>query len=165
MPPMSSSWAWLNRTCAFFERSGKTVSYIKYIEGYPIFANDALAQTQVTMGTESVSVAFSSMNLQIPIPYDGRVKTLPKTATLLKELNSIGIKESEIEKNNHRLPYPGRQETQRLDYPGADLLHQGWRQLEQPGRLEEDQGGKHGSVNGGGKFQLQQLLVFQLFQQ
>ena len=38
------------------------------------------------------------MNLQIPIPYDGRVKTLPKTATLLKELNSIGIKESEIEK-------------------------------------------------------------------
>ena len=50
------------------------------------------------MGTELVSVAFSSMNLQIPIPYDGHVKTLPKTATLLKELNSIGIKESEIEK-------------------------------------------------------------------
>ena len=82
----------------FFESSGKTVSYINYIEGYPIFANDALAQTQVTMGTESVRVAFTSINLQIPIPYDGHVKTLPKTATLLKELNSIGIKESEIEK-------------------------------------------------------------------
>ena len=82
----------------FFESSGKMVSYINYIEGYPIFANDTLAQTQVTMGTESVSVAFSSMNLQIPIPYDGHVKTLPKTATLLKELDSIGIKESKIEK-------------------------------------------------------------------
>ena len=52
----------------------------------------------MTIGTESVSVAFSSINLQIPIPYDGHVKTLPKTATLLKEMNSIGIKESEIEK-------------------------------------------------------------------
>lgn len=82
----------------FFESSGKTVSYINYIEGYPIFANDTLAQTKVTIGTESVSVAFSSINLQIPIPYDGHVKTLPKTATLLKEMNSIGIKESEIEK-------------------------------------------------------------------
>lgn len=82
----------------FFESSGKTVSYINYIEGYPIFANDTLAQTKVTIGTESVSVAFSSINMQIPIPYDGHVKTLPKTATLLKEMNSIGIKESEIEK-------------------------------------------------------------------
>lgn len=82
----------------FFESSGKTVSYINYIEGYPIFANDTLAQTKVTIGTESVSVAFSSINLQIPIPYDGHVKTLPKTATLLKEMNSIGIKESKIEK-------------------------------------------------------------------
>lgn len=82
----------------FFESSGKTVSYINYIEGYPIFANDTLAQTKVTIGTESVSVAFSSINLQIPIPYDGHVKTLPKTATLLKEMNNIGIKESEIEK-------------------------------------------------------------------
>lgn len=82
----------------FFESSGKTVSYINYIEGYPIFANDTLAQTKVTIGTESVSVAFSSINLQIPIPYDGHVKTLPKTATLLKEMTSIGIKESEIEK-------------------------------------------------------------------
>ncbi|WP_201346835.1 two-component system activity regulator YycH, partial [Lactobacillus nasalidis] len=82
----------------FFESSGKTVSYINYIEGYPIFANDSLPQAQVTLSSESVSVSFSSMSLQIPIPYDGHTKTLPKTATLLKELASIGIKESEIEK-------------------------------------------------------------------
>ena len=52
----------------------------------------------MTCEKDLVSVGFNSMNLQIPIPYDGRKTTLPKTADLLKELDQIGIKESEIRK-------------------------------------------------------------------
>lgn len=115
------------------------------------------------MGTESVSVAFSSMNLQIPIPYDGRVKTLPKTATLLKELNSIGIKESEIEKIT--IGYHIQDDKKRSDLitlvPTYFIkVGRSWNSLAGGRRSRR----KTRICNGGGKFQLQQLLVFQLFQ-
>ncbi len=105
------------------------------------------------------------MNLQIPIPYDGRVKTLPKTATLLKELNSIGIKESEIEKIT--IGYHIQADKKRSDLitlvptyfikvGGSWNSLAGWKKI----KAENTD-----LLIGGVKFQLQQLLVFQLFQQ
>ena len=82
----------------FFEADGQQVKYVNYIEGYPVFVNGNQVQASVTCEKDLVSVGFNSMNLQIPIPYDGRETTLPKTADLLKELDQIGIKESEIRK-------------------------------------------------------------------
>ena len=81
----------------FFEADGHKISYVNFVEGYPLFVNDQLAQAQVTFKKESVSVSFNSLNLQIPIPYDGHKKKLLKTASLLKELTEIGIKESQIQ--------------------------------------------------------------------
>lgn len=81
----------------FFEADGHEISYVNFVEGYPLFVNDQLAQAQVTFKKESVSVSFNNLNLQIPIPYDGHKKKLLKTASLLKELTEIGIKESQIQ--------------------------------------------------------------------
>lgn len=82
----------------FFEANDNSVQYVNYIEGLPAFLNAHDPQAGVTFSKETINVNFNSTDLEIPIPFDGRTKTLPSTRQLLRDLAGIGIKRSSIQR-------------------------------------------------------------------
>lgn len=82
----------------FFDADRNTVSYSNYIEGIPVFLNKQDLQADTTFSTDSVVLAFNSLNLQIPIPFDGQTKTLQSTDDVVKSLEKKGLKQSEIQR-------------------------------------------------------------------
>ena len=74
------------------------MSYSNYIEEIPVFLNKQDLQADTTFSTDSVVLAFNSLNLQIPIPLDGQTKTLQSTDDVVKLLEKKGLKQSEIQR-------------------------------------------------------------------
>lgn len=82
----------------FFDADGSNVSYLNYIEGIPVFLNKHDLQIRTTFSTESINVAFNSINFQIPIPFDGQTKELKPTQDVINELANHGLNQSDIQR-------------------------------------------------------------------
>ena len=82
----------------FFDADGSNVSYLNYIEGIPVFLNKHDLQVKTTFSTDSINVAFNSINFQIPIPFDGQTKTIKPTQDVIDELASHGLKQDDIQR-------------------------------------------------------------------
>lgn len=82
----------------FFDADNSNVTYLNYIEGVPVFLNNHDLQVRTTFSTDSINVAFNSINFQIPIPFDGQTKQLKPTQTVVKELSAHGLKQENIQR-------------------------------------------------------------------
>ncbi|KAA8809626.1 YycH family regulatory protein [Lactobacillus crispatus] len=82
----------------FFDADGANVSYLNYIEGIPVFLNKHDLQVKTTFSTDSINVAFNSVNFQIPIPFDGQTKRLKPTQDVVDELVNHGLKQEDIQR-------------------------------------------------------------------
>lgn len=82
----------------FFDADSGVVSYTNYVEGIPVFLNRHDVQVRTDFSAESVLVAFNSVNLQIPIPFDGQTRTLPSTESVVDQLTAKGLKRSDIQR-------------------------------------------------------------------
>ncbi|MBA1393237.1 hypothetical protein EQ500_05065, partial [Lactobacillus sp. XV13L] len=82
----------------YFDTVGESVSYINYIEGIPVFLGDHNPQVTTSLSPEAVDVAFNSMDLQIPIPFDGQTRTLPTSAAAMQRLSNAGLRHTEIQR-------------------------------------------------------------------
>lgn len=82
----------------FFDADGSNVGYLNYIEGIPVFLNQHDLQVRTTFSTDSINVAFNSINFQIPIPFDGQTKELKPTEDVIEELSAHGLKEDNIQR-------------------------------------------------------------------
>ena len=82
----------------FFDADGANVSYQNYIEGIPVFLNKHDLQAKTTFSTDSINVAFNSVNFQIPIPVDGQTKRLKPTQDVVDELVNHGLKQEDIQR-------------------------------------------------------------------
>lgn len=82
----------------FFDADGSNVGYVNYIEGIPIFLNQHDLQVKTTFSSDSINVAFNSVNFQIPIPFDGQTKELKPTDEIISELNTHGLRQSDIQR-------------------------------------------------------------------
>ncbi|GAA3630435.1 hypothetical protein GCM10022297_06610 [Lactobacillus hamsteri] len=82
----------------FFDADNNSVSYTNYIEGTPVFLNQHDVQVNTTFSTGAVSIAFNSINFQIPIPFDGQTEKLESTGQMIKNLQNHGINKDDIEK-------------------------------------------------------------------
>ena len=82
----------------FFDADGTNVSYLNYIEGIPVFLNQHDLQIRTTFSTDSINVAFNSINFQIPIPFDGQTQALKPTDDVVEELSAHGLSEGDIQR-------------------------------------------------------------------
>ncbi|MDN6039764.1 MAG: hypothetical protein L0I18_04240 [Lactobacillus sp.] len=82
----------------FFDADGSNVSYLNYIEGIPVFLNKHDLQVKTTFSTDAITVAFNSINFQIPIPFDGQTKEIKPTADVISDLTAHGLKQSDIQR-------------------------------------------------------------------
>ena len=48
--------------------------------------------------TNSINVAFNSINFQIPIPFDGQTQALKPTDDVVEELSAHGLSEGDIQR-------------------------------------------------------------------
>lgn len=81
----------------FFDADASSIRYTNYVEGTPVFLNKHDVQVTTTFSTDSISVAFNSINLQIPIPFDGQTTTLAPTSEVVAKLKANGLDKSEID--------------------------------------------------------------------
>lgn len=82
----------------FFDADNASIKYTNYVEGTPVFLNKHDVQVNTNFSTDSITVAFNSTNLQIPIPFDGQTTTLEPTNDVIQKLKNHGLQESEIDK-------------------------------------------------------------------
>lgn len=82
----------------FFDADETNVSYLNYIEGVPVFLNRHDLQVRTTFSTDSINVAFNSINFQIPIPFDGQTQALKPTDDVIEELAVHGLKQDDIQR-------------------------------------------------------------------
>lgn len=82
----------------FFDADGNSVRYTNYIEGIPVFLNNHDLQVDTRFSSDAVTVAFNSINFQIPIPFDGQTKTLESTEDMLSSLEKHGLDQSDVER-------------------------------------------------------------------
>lgn len=82
----------------FFDADNNSVSYTNYIEGTPVFLNQHDVQVNTTFSTGAISIAFNSINFQIPIPVDGQTENLESTDQMIKNLQNHGMNKDDIEK-------------------------------------------------------------------
>lgn len=82
----------------FFDADGSNVSYLNYIEGIPVFLNKHDLQVRTTFATDAITVAFNSINFQIPIPFDGQTKVIKPTQEIVDELSAHGLKQDDIQR-------------------------------------------------------------------
>lgn len=82
----------------FFDSDDDKVAYTNYIEGLPVFLNKGDLQVSTAFGTDSVIVKFNSLNLQIPIPFDGQTQTLRPTQEVLNSLLRRGMRQNSIQR-------------------------------------------------------------------
>ena len=80
------------------DADGTNVSYLNYIEGIPVFLNQHDLQIRTTFSTDSINVAFNSINFQIPIPFDGQTQALKPTDDVVEELSAHGLSEGDIQR-------------------------------------------------------------------
>ncbi|KRL61933.1 hypothetical protein [Lactobacillus psittaci] len=81
----------------FFDAFNNSVYYTNYIEGYPVFIKTHGPQIKIHYAGDNLTIKFNSTNLQIPIPFDGRTRTVPKTDDVFKVLQNKGIPRKDIE--------------------------------------------------------------------
>ena len=55
-------------------------------------------QVKTTFSTDAITVAFNSINFQIPIPFDGQTKEIKPTADVISDLTAHGLKQSDIQR-------------------------------------------------------------------
>lgn len=82
----------------FFDADKSNIGYVNYIEGIPVFLNQHDLQVKTTFSSDSINVAFNSINFQIPIPFDGQTKELKPTASVVNELATYGLKQDDIQR-------------------------------------------------------------------
>ncbi|BDR59833.1 hypothetical protein [Lactobacillus xylocopicola] len=82
----------------YFDTVGNSVSYINYIEGIPVFLDSHNPQVKATFLQDEVELAFNNIDLQIPIPFDGQMRTLPTSGEVMKKMLNVGLKRSEIQR-------------------------------------------------------------------
>lgn len=81
----------------FFDAEDGSVKYINYVEGLPVFLNKHDVQVDTNFSSDSVTVAFNSTNLQIPVPFDGQTTTLEPTSKVIEKLKQHGLTQNNIE--------------------------------------------------------------------
>lgn len=81
----------------FFDTNKSSIKYTNYVEGTPVFLNQHDVQINTNFTSDSITVAFNSTNLQIPIPFDGQTITLEPTSEIVQKLKNHGLKEDKIQ--------------------------------------------------------------------
>ncbi|MDO4912749.1 MAG: two-component system activity regulator YycH [Lactobacillus sp.] len=82
----------------FFDADNSKVLFTNYIEGYPVFIDGEHPQVTTEYQTDNFQMLFSSLNFEIPIPFDGQTKTLPATTTVINRLRKNGLKTENIQR-------------------------------------------------------------------
>ncbi|WP_220220545.1 YycH family regulatory protein [Lactobacillus panisapium] len=82
----------------YFDTTKDKLSYSNYIEGMPVFMGKHSPQVSTKLTQDTEEVAFSNLELQIPIPFDGQTRTLPATGTVIQRLVNAGLKKTEIQR-------------------------------------------------------------------
>ena len=75
-----------------YNANTNTITYRSYINGYPIIAKNCYGTFKVQIkasGTKQLE--FSLDTLQIPVPANGQEKVLPKTQTILEQLQQAEV--------------------------------------------------------------------------
>ena len=57
-----------------------------------------ICKSRRPFSTDSINVAFNSVNFQIPIPFDGQTKRLKPTQDVVDELVNQGLKQEDIQR-------------------------------------------------------------------
>lgn len=82
----------------YFDTTADQLSYSNYIEGIPVFMGKHSPQVSTKLTQDTEEVAFNSLELQIPIPFDGQTRTLEPTNNVIQRLVNAGLKKSEIQR-------------------------------------------------------------------
>ncbi len=82
----------------FFDTNGSSVTYRHFVEGFPVFMSPQQnAQIRIAYNANGMTINFNSIDLQIPIPFDGQTTSLPATRTVISDLETEGIAPSDIQ--------------------------------------------------------------------
>lgn len=100
-------------TIRYFEGSGNKVTYRNFVEGFPIFSDYTRGRVEVTRNNQNIQVMTNQEMIQVPIPSDEEV-TLSNTATIVAQLESAGIKVSDLEDLQIGYTWEANQETKQV---------------------------------------------------
>ncbi|MGX4764025.1 two-component system activity regulator YycH [Holzapfeliella sp. JNUCC 72] len=77
--------------------SDKQITYRNYVEGLPVFSQSENGVASVSYSSSGEDMSFTNQMLQVPIPPDGKVATLPTTSELMNQLKLSGYENNQIQ--------------------------------------------------------------------